>query len=1037
MATVDEKILEIKMKIEGANSVKELKQVIEELTPEMASLDTTSEEYSQTVDLMVKAQEKLTTAMKVGKSQIDAQEGSYNALVNKMAALKKVQKAVTDDESRQRLAVEINAINDQLKAYDQANGVYVRNVGNYKSALEGFDGVVVSFGDRMKEAMDTLEPTKQKFESVQKIATGVASGFAALQGVTALLGIENENLEKSLVKVQAAMAIAQGIGGLKDLYEGIARWGVAFSDTAKAAENMSGVVETVNNATEAAANASNMAAAASAASASASAADATAKGTQAVATEGATIAQKGLNTAMKANPIGIVITAIAALVGYFAWLKDDIVELLGGTEKMNVAWNNFSIVFSGVGNVIKQVALGPVKMLIAEIRTLVEVVSSVAQGDFKGAWEAIKKGFEDVVDAAKDTYNVIGNYQEAAAEKSAEIADKQRREEAEKRVKELEDYIKDMEAKSDKDWKYSEEGKKAYEELYKRRAEMYKKDSNEYKQNQRDIWLYNKDYQGRITKKEEEENKKRIEASKKAIEEVKKAREKALQDYQTYVDTYLKSDRDKLLEEQEKRRKALKNAYDKGLIDYETYVKQGQELLTKLGIEEQTFDFNIQLTDFEKKIKDVEAFVKNREFIFKTKVELDGETKGVESYFGQLGLDAATRYSEEFVDKVNKEIEGALEGIDYTRALEAQAAHIITSYDNQIEAVTEALRVAQYRFDQFKEQYGEDNELTQKADKEVIKYFNERYNLEVEKFKKISDLRVSHLEKQIEDEEKALESTILIEDNKYTKKMQTYNGLIDFENNYITQTKLLREVEKSISDARIATWKAEVEQYQKAATDMNITAEERVKAEEKKAEILARIKQEELQRDNIQTQLKIENTHNYINAIQDSLNGISDILGNVASAWESSIQAQVDAGEISEEEGERQMENMRGIQSAIALINTFSSAVSAYQSLAPIPFVGPVLGAAAAAAAIASGLMQVKAINAVKKGDKGGESTRYAEVKPTIPNDYSPQMVQNATGGSEKEDLANALSQTNLWISVKDIDSAQNRVKTRDKESSF
>lgn len=1037
MATVEEKILEIKMKIEGANSVKELKEVIEELTPEMTSLDTASEDYSKTVDLMVKAQEKLTTAMKVGKSQISAQENSYNALVNKMAALKKVQKAVTDDASRQRLAEEINTINDQLKAYDQANGVYVRNVGNYKSALEGFDGVVVSFGDRMKEAMDTLEPTKQKFESVQKIATGVASGFAALQGVTALLGIENENLEKSLVKVQAAMAIAQGIGGLKDLYEGVARWGVAFGETTKKAEQMAEVVENVNEVSESAADIAKTAAAASSASAAASAADTTAKGAQTVATEAATVAQKGLNTAMKANPIGLVIVAITTLVGLFAWLKDDIVELFGGTEKLNKVWNTFSVVLSGVGNVIKQFMLSPVKMLITEIKTLIEVVGSVAQGDFKGAWEAMKKGFSDVVDAAKDTYNVIGNYQEAAAKKSAEINEKQRQEEAEKREKELENYIKDMEAKSDKDWKYSEEGKKAYEELYKRRGEMYKKDSNEYRQNQRDMWLYNKDYQERITKKEEEANKKRLETTKKTLDEAKKAKEKALQEYQNYVDNYLKTDREKLVEEQEKRIKALDDAYNdgKGEIDEETYVEKSKELLDKLSVEEQTFDFNIQITDFEKKIKEVENFVRNREFIFKTSVEFEGDEEGVESYFSQLGLDCI-KYSQEFVDKVNKDIEEALVGIDYTRAIEAQAAHIATTYNNQIDAVTEALKVAQYRFDQFKEQYGEDNELTQKALNEVDKYWGERLKLESEKFRDISNLRVSYLEKQIEDEEKALEATILIEDNKYAKKMQTYNGLIDFENNYITQTKLLREVEKSISDARIATWQTEVEQYKKAAEDMKITAEERAKAEAKVAELTAKIKQEEIQRDNIQTQLKIENVHNYINAVQDSLNGISQILGNVANAWETSIKAQVDAGEISEEEGERQMENMRGIQSAIALINTFSSAVSAYQSMASIPFVGPVLGAAAAAAAIASGLMQVKAINSVKKGSKSGESTRYAEVQPTAPQ-YNPTAVTNVTGQQETEDLANAMANSNIWVSVKDIDSAQSKVKTRENESSF
>ena len=1034
MATVEEKILEIKMRIEGADSVKELKEVIADLTPEMGSLDTASEEYKQTVDLMVKAQEKLTTAMKVGKSQIDAQEGSYNALVNRMAALKKVQKAVTDDETRQKLSIEINDINDQLKAYDQANGVYVRNVGNYKSALEDFDGVVVSFQDRMKEAMDTLEPTKQKFESVQKIATGVASGFAALQGVTALLGIENENLEKSLVKVQAAMAIAQGIGGLKDLYEGIAIWGVAFGETAKAAENTKEAVKGFNDVAESAGNVTKVAAAASSA-------DAAAKGAQTVATEGATVAQKGLNTAMKANPIGLIIVAITTLIGLFAWLKDDIVEILGGTEKLNDVWNNFSVVFTGVGNVVKQIVLGPIKLLITQIKTLIEVVGSIAQGDFKGAWNAIKDGFQEVADAAKDTFNVVGNYQEAAAKKSAEIADKQRVKEAEKREKELENYIKDMEAKSDKDWKYSEEGKKAYEELYKRRSEIYKKDSNEYRQNQRDIWLYNRDYQDRITKKEEDENKKRLEAKKKALEEEKQLKEKIQQEYQNYVDNYLKTDREKLLEEQEKRRTALDAAYNKGKgeIDYKTYVEKGKELLDKLSIEEQTFDFEKQIKDFETKIKAIQEFGKKREGLFNLWVKNDGN-EGVERYFTQLALDA-TKYSEEFINSVNKEIEDALVGIDYTRAIEAQTTQIVVSYNSQIEALNEAIKVAGYRFEQFKNQYGEDNELTKKAAKELNSYWGERYKLESEKFKEISDLRVAFLNKEVEDEERALEATILIEDNKYAKKMQTYNGLIDFENNYITQTKLLREVEKSISDARIATWQTEVEQYQKAAEDMKITAEERAKAEAKVAELTAKIKQEEIERDNIQTQLKIENVHNYINAVQDSLNGISSILSNVASAWETSIQAQIDSGKISEEEGEKEFEKMKGIQSAIALINTFTSAVSAYQSMAPIPFVGPILGAAAAAAAIASGIAQVKAINATKIGDKGGSSssTRYAEVTPSITSDYTPTMVQNATGAQETEDLKNALTKSPIkaYVVESEISNAQSRANQRNQESSF
>lgn len=982
MATVEEKILEIKMRIEGADSVKDLKEIVADLTPQMEGLDEASEEYAQTVDVMVAAQEKLTTVMKAGKSQISAQEGSYNALVNRMAALKKVQKAVTDDASRVRLAEEINSINDQLKAYDQANGVYVRNVGNYKSALDGFEGTVVSFGDSMREAMETIEPTTQKFESVQKIATGVASGFAALQGVTALLGIENENLEKTLVKVQSAMAIAQGIGGLKDLYEGIAKWGVAFGSVAENAEKMTTVVKTATSATSA--------------SAAASAADTTAKTAETVATEGATVAQKGLNAAMKANPIGLIITAITALVGLFAWLKDDIIDLLGGTEKLNAAWDKFKVVFSGVGNVVKQIVLGPIKMLITNVRTLIETVSNLAQGDFKGAWNAIKDGFTETVDGIKESLDVMGNYQEAAAEKTQEIEDKRRREEAEKREKELNDYIKDMEAKSDKDWKYSEEGKKAYEELYKKRSEMYDKDSDEYKQNQRDIWMYNRDYQDRITKKEEDANKKRLEAAKKALEEQKQAREKALQEYNTMVEEYLKSDGEKMIDTWRKRRDALENALKQELITYEEYIDKKAELEEEIEREKDNYNFNLQLTGFDQLTKSSELLAKSKEISYKWNVEIEGED----------------------IDKIK-----------YINDLYDEQRKIYEGEDGII------AKLAQ-RVNSFTEQYGADSELAIKATRELQTATVEYVNLGIEKFKEISDVRVETLEREIGAEQVAMEKRQFMLEQEYLEYETSNNHLWEFGNNYLSQMYKRWNAEDEIHKARIASMQEMRDAYIEASMDMQLTEEERLKAKAEAAKLEAQIERENADYTLVTNQRKAEAADNYVSAIQDSLSGIGQILGDVASAWETSIQAQVDAGEISEEEGEKQMENMKGIQSAIALINAFASAVSAYQSMASIPYVGPALGAAAAAAALASGIAQVVAINKVKKGDKGGSSTRYAEMTPTAP-EYNPTSVTNVTGGQETENLANAMSNSNIWVSVKDIDSAQSKVKTREKESTF
>ena len=998
MATVDEKILEIKMNIEGANSVKELKEIISELTPEMTTADKTAEEYAKTVDLMTKAQEKLTTAMKAGKSQISAQEGSYNALVNKMAALKQVQKAVTDDDTRSRLAVEINNINDQLKAYDQANGVYVRNVGNYKSALDGFDGTVVKFGDSMREAMESIEPTKAKFESIQKISAGVASGFAAIQGAAALLGAENEELEKTFVKVQSAMAIAQGFAGLGDLIEGAAKWGVAFGDVASKAKEASDAVETVSGVTEAAAAASNAAAAANTANAAATAADTTSKGAQTVATEGATVAQKGLNTAMKANPIGMVIVAVTALVGIFVWLKDEIIELLGGTEKLNAGFDKFKTVFAGVGNVIKQIVLGPIKQLIISIRTLVETVSNLAKGDFKAAWNAIKDGFSETVDSIKDSLDVVGNYQEAAAEKQAEIQDKARREEASKREKELNDYIKDMEAKSDKDWKYSEEGKKAYDELYKKRSEMYGKDSEEYKQNQRDIWMYNREYQDRINKKEEESHKKRQEALKKSLEQEKQAREKALQEYNTMVEEYLKSDGEKMIDTWRKRRDALENALSQELITYEEYIDKKAELEEQIALEKDNFNFDLQLTGFDQLTKSSDILAKTNELNYKVNVDIEGKD----------------------IDK-----------IEHINELYSKQMKIYEGEDGII------AKLAQ-RLDSFTKQYGEDSEITIKALRELESATLEYINLGVEKFKEISDVRVETLEAEIEAEQAAMEQKIFDADAVARAYEAENNGIFEFSNNYLSQMYKWHDAEDAIHNARIESLNKMRNAYLEASMDMQLTEDERLKAKAEAAKLFEEIENEETNHTITVNQRKAEAVNNYVNAIQDSIGGIGQILGNVADAWETSIQAQVKAGDISEEEGEKQMEGMKDIQSAIALINALSSAVSAYNSMASIPFVGPALGAAAAAAALASGIAQVVAIQKVKKGDNGnGSSTRYAEVTPTMPSDYSPQMIQNATGEQETQNLANAMSKTPIWVSIKDIDSAQSKVKTREKESSF
>ena len=77
---------------------------------------------------------------------------------------------------------------------------------------------------RVAELKDTMQDLQQrvqalnpdKFEAIGKMVGGVASGIQAAQGAMALFGSESEDVQKALLKVQGAMALAQGIQGVLD-----------------------------------------------------------------------------------------------------------------------------------------------------------------------------------------------------------------------------------------------------------------------------------------------------------------------------------------------------------------------------------------------------------------------------------------------------------------------------------------------------------------------------------------------------------------------------------------------------------------------------------------------------------------------------------------------------------------------------------------------------------------------------------------------------------------------------------------------------
>ncbi len=126
-----------------------------------------------------------------------AETKTVNLEVN--SNLAETEKAVTSLKTQLRLAQqEVSSLSDKFGATSK------EAVEAAKRAAELKDRI----GDA-KNLTDAFNPDA-KFKALSNSLGGVASGFAAYQGALGLIGVESKEVEAQILKVQSAMAIAQG-----------------------------------------------------------------------------------------------------------------------------------------------------------------------------------------------------------------------------------------------------------------------------------------------------------------------------------------------------------------------------------------------------------------------------------------------------------------------------------------------------------------------------------------------------------------------------------------------------------------------------------------------------------------------------------------------------------------------------------------------------------------------------------------------------------------------------------------------------------
>ena len=183
--------------------------------------------------------------------------------------------------------------------------------------------------DRIEDTNDMLKTYKGEgtFLAMNKAMSSVASGFSAVEGGLALIGVEGEAVQQTMLKVQSAMAIAQGLEGLEDAGRAFSTLGTKIKDV------ILGLIKK-NAVTAAGAAVDKTNIAVTAAQGVASTGLATAQTGVAISTGVASNAMKLFRIALISTGIGLLIVGIALLIANFDKVSEFVLKVRERFEKL-------------------------------------------------------------------------------------------------------------------------------------------------------------------------------------------------------------------------------------------------------------------------------------------------------------------------------------------------------------------------------------------------------------------------------------------------------------------------------------------------------------------------------------------------------------------------------------------------------------------------------------------------------------------------------------------------------------------------------
>ena len=144
-------------------------------------------------------------------------QGAVSGIDNISNSIEQTDKATQSLRSQLRQAqADVAELSDKFGATSKEAIEAAKRAGQLKDAISD-----------AKALTDAFNPDA-KFSALSGSLGGVASGFSAVEGSLALAGVQSENLQETMVRLQAAMALSQGLQGLGESIDSFKQLGAVI-----------------------------------------------------------------------------------------------------------------------------------------------------------------------------------------------------------------------------------------------------------------------------------------------------------------------------------------------------------------------------------------------------------------------------------------------------------------------------------------------------------------------------------------------------------------------------------------------------------------------------------------------------------------------------------------------------------------------------------------------------------------------------------------------------------------------------------------